>query len=83
MMLYFHVVLIRDRNRNKDEQIVNSYRLVLNSLNVQGMSKWFLEQIDYNYVREFLIEAPKMMRYLCLGLVMKAMEKIVEENYKI
>ena len=38
------------------------------------MALWFLNQVDDEYIREFLIEAPKLSRYLCLGLVMHAIK---------
>lgn len=40
---------------------------------------WYLEQIDNNYVKQFIIEAPKLIKYLCLGFLKQAI-KVVNET---
>lgn len=77
IILYFHAVLLRDRN--KEDYLANIYRIILTLLNISGeLSCWFLSQINQNYIREFLIEAPKLTKYLCLGLVIEAIKVTVK-----
>lgn len=47
------------------------------------LSKWYLEQIDHYYVKEFLIEAPKLIKYLCLGFVIEAMKAVIEHQKEL
>lgn len=73
LFLYFHTTMLRDRN--KEEYLSNIYRILLTLLQAQpALANWFIEQIDQNYIQEFLIEAPKLVKYLCLGLLVEAIK---------
>lgn len=54
IILYFHTVLLRDKN--KEEYLANIYRIILTLVNSSGeLALWFLRQVNENYVKEFLI----------------------------
>jgi len=35
-------------------------------------AEWFLQQVNKDYIREFLIEASKTVRFVCMSLVLTA-----------
>lgn len=79
IILYFHTVLLRDRN--KEEYLSNIYRIILTLMATSAqLCRWFLSQVNENYVREFLIEAPKITKYLCLGLVFEAIKILTNQD---
>lgn len=72
ILLYFHTVLLRDKHH--DDYLTNIYRVILSLLENVEFADWFLGEVNHHYVKEFLIEAPKMIRYLCTGLVLQAIK---------
>ena len=48
-MLYFHTVVLRDRN--KEEYIPNYYRILEFMLSKQEVSYWYLSQINHRFLR--------------------------------
>lgn len=38
---------------------------------------WYLNQINLVYITEFLLEAPKVIRYIISGLIIHAMKQLV------
>lgn len=73
-MLYFHTVVLRDKN--KDEHVPNYYRIICTHLHDEKKSEWYLRQINHRFFREFLIEAPRMVRFICTGLVIHAIRHV-------
>jgi hypothetical protein len=70
-LLYFHTVVLRDRNR--DEHIPNYYRILDGLLEKEDVSQWYLEQVNVGFIKEFLVEGPRTVRFVCTSLVLKAL----------
>lgn len=47
--LYFHTAVLRDRN--KDENIPNYYRILDSLLTKEEISSWYLSQINHRYIK--------------------------------
>jgi len=79
--LYFHTVVLRDRN--KEEHIPNYYRILDNLLNRKEVSEWYLKEINNNFMKEFLIESSRTVRFVATSLVLKAIGVVdsVPDNF--
>jgi hypothetical protein len=45
-------------------------------LSKQEVSFWYLSQINHRFLREFLIEASRTVRFICTSLVLKALKNV-------
>lgn len=77
MFLYFHTIILRDKF--KYEYATNYFRILTKYLSTSEgelknseTAEWFLQQVNKDYIREFLIEASKTVRFVCMSLVLTA-----------
>ncbi|MBS1889993.1 MAG: hypothetical protein JST59_01765 [Actinobacteria bacterium] len=75
VMLYLHTVLLRARD--KDDFVVPFCQRIEELLrDNKALSEWYVSQLTKPFVREFLIESNKEVRYITAGLARIAITQV-------
>ena len=60
----------QSQGKNDSNNSTKGYKLCL----------WYLNQINIAYITQYLLQAPKLIRYMVAGLVINAMKELIKEG---